>query len=159
MAADLLIGLGITGGLLGVGYVVGSKRERTHLESLDKRENDTSHMLVTDLKSYPLASPSSECKMYVGQVVIATDYFKSMMAGLKTIVGGQVSSYETLVSRARRESLQRLKEQARADGYNAVCNIRYETSNIASSRGNKGMAAVEMLCSGTAYHSARAHRV
>ena len=149
---DALIGLGITGGLVGVGYFVGGKRDKAHFEDLDSREQATAAMTITDLKSFPQAASDTSAKMYVGQVVIASDYFKSMIASLSTIIGGELSTYQTLVSRARREALLRVKEQAQSDGFNAVCNIRFETSNIASSSsGGKGIAAVEMLCTGTAY--------
>lgn len=148
---DAIIGLGITGGLLGLGFVVGGNREKAHFASLDSRELATTSVMVTDLKTFPMACPDTTVQMYVGQVVIATDYFKSMIAGLATIIGGELSTYQTLVTRARREALLRVIEQAQADGFNAVCNIRFETSNIAAAQGNKGAAAVEMLCSGTAY--------
>jgi uncharacterized protein YbjQ (UPF0145 family) len=45
-----------------------------------------------------------------GSVVVSVDYFKRFLAGLRTLVGGRVTSYETLLDRARREAILRCKE-------------------------------------------------
>jgi uncharacterized protein YbjQ (UPF0145 family) len=61
-----------------------------------------------------------------------------------------LKSYETLLDRARRESVLRLKESARESGYRAVINVRLETSRLASGRRDgKGTAGVEILAFGT----------
>ena len=86
-----------------------------------------------------------------GSVVISLDYFKRVIAGLRGLVGGRIKTYEPLLERARREALLRMTESARRDGYDAVFNVRLETSRLANSRrdGN-GTAGVEMLAFGTA---------
>jgi uncharacterized protein YbjQ (UPF0145 family) len=73
------------------------------------------------------------------------------MASLRALVGGRVKSFEPLLDRARREALLRMREQARARGFDAVINTRLETSRLASSRqsGNK-TAGIEILAYGTA---------
>ena len=50
--------------------------------------------------------------MVTGNVVISVDYFKTVVAGLRNLVGGNVNTYETLLDRARREALLRLQQQA-----------------------------------------------
>ena len=47
------------------------------------------------------------------RVVISLDHFKRFLAGLRALVGGRIRSYETLLDRARREALMRMKEAAR----------------------------------------------
>tara|TARA_Y100001934_G_C12303925_1_gene751413 strand:- start:612 stop:893 length:282 start_codon:yes stop_codon:yes gene_type:complete len=87
----------------------------------------------------------------MGSVVISLDYFKRFLAGLRSLVGGRVGSYESLLDRARRESLLRMKEVAIKGGYDAVINVRFETSRLASSGQNgSGTAGVELMAYGTA---------
>jgi len=47
-----------------------------------------------------------------GNVVIAMDYFKKIIANLKSLVGGSLDSYETMLERARREAIVRMLKQA-----------------------------------------------
>jgi uncharacterized protein YbjQ (UPF0145 family) len=62
--------------------------------------------------------------------VVSIDYFKKLMAWFVNIFGGRMKSYESLVDRARREAVLRVKEKAAADGYNCLANLRIETSSI-----------------------------
>lgn len=92
--------------------------------------------------------------MIVCEVVIATDYLKSFLAALKKLIGGEVKSYLSLVERARREAILRVLEEARRQGYNAVCNIRLVASDIGgSAHQRKGAAMVTLIASGTAYQA------
>ena len=52
------------------------------------------------------------------------------MAGIEGIFGGEVTSYSSEVEKARRESLDRLIENARRMGSNAVIGADFETSDI-----------------------------
>jgi uncharacterized protein YbjQ (UPF0145 family) len=65
------------------------------------------------------------------------------------IFGGRVKAYETLLDRARREALLRLKEGAVERGYHAVVNVRLETCRIANSRNSESVAGLEVLAFGT----------
>ncbi|MGH8664838.1 MAG: YbjQ family protein, partial [Burkholderiales bacterium] len=81
-----------------------------------------------------------------GTVVVSADYFKTFVAGLRNLIGGRFRAYETLLERARREAVLRLKEQARAKGARLVVCVRFETTSISS-----GWApAIEVLAYGTA---------
>ena len=75
--------------------------------------------------------------------MIASDYFKTFGAQLKRIFGGRLRTYETLIERARREAIQRMRSQAAAHGADIVMNVRLETSRIIKS-------AVEVIAYGTA---------
>jgi uncharacterized protein YbjQ (UPF0145 family) len=89
--------------------------------------------------------------MVTGSIVISLDYFKRVIATLKGLVGGRIKTYEPLLERARREAILRMTEEAQAQGYDAVFNVRLETSRLANARGDgKGTAGVEMLAFGTA---------
>ena len=86
-----------------------------------------------------------------GSTVVSLDYFKRIIAGLRAIVGGRVKTYEPLLDRARREALLRMAEDAKRRGFDAVINVRLETSRLANStRDGQGIAGIEMLAFGTA---------
>ena len=85
-----------------------------------------------------------------GDAVIATDYFKGFAARLRSIVGGEIRSYVTLMERARREATLRLLQQARDVGATEVWNVRYETSNIRSGARRNPSVSVEVFAFGTA---------
>jgi uncharacterized protein YbjQ (UPF0145 family) len=155
MTIDVIIGLGSTFGLLMLALYTGSRVERRHNQSLAERENTLRHMLVTDLKRFPTngrdVGPDAGGALVMGEVVIATDYLKSFLAGLRNILGGELKSYQSLVLRARRESMLRMLEEADQLGFNAVCNIRYGTADIGGMASGKGGVQIESFISGTAY--------
>ena len=68
---------------------------------------------------------------------------------MRSIVGGRVSSYESLIDRARREAILRMKEQAATLDANYVFNVKMETSSISKGRRNS-IGSVEVLAYGTA---------
>ncbi|MEE8603349.1 YbjQ family protein [Euzebya tangerina] len=129
--------------LVGIGFLVGSWRERRHLAELAQREQAMAHVLVTDLRSLPLGLDASAGTMVMGEVVIASDYFKQFAAQLRNLVGGEVTSFRTVMDRGRREARQRMVEQADRIGARTVINVRFETSTVAA-------LGTEVLCYGTA---------
>jgi uncharacterized protein YbjQ (UPF0145 family) len=88
-------------------------------------------------------------RLVAGSVVISVDYFKRFLAGLRNIFGGRVRSYESLLDRARREAILRMKAEAKALGADMVFNIKMETASISKGRRN-AIGAVEVLAYGTA---------
>lgn len=151
---DVVIGLVVTGFFLCLGLFVGGAIERRHFRNLDEREAGNVGFLITQLKSYPGAvlGPNAPT-MLCGEAVISSDYLKTFLAGVRKIFGGEMKSYQSLLVRARREALQRVVEQARSMGYNAICNVRYDSTDIGgvSKRKNK-VVMVTILASATAYH-------
>ncbi len=151
----LLVQLGVPLCLLLLGFGIGATTERRHLSSLKRREEALADMLVTDLKRFPGgADASAGVLMVSGEAAIATDYFKTFLAGLRKMVGGELRSYQSLMLRARREAVLRMLEEAHGQGYDAVCNVRLNTSNI-SGISRKRPPVVEMLATGTAYRRLR----
>ena len=136
-----------------LGIFVGTYVEKKHLSSLDKREAALQHILVTDINNYEInVDESVQPQMIIGEVVISTDYLKTFLTKLKKILGGELRSFETLVERARREALMRVKEEAHMQGFDAICNLRLETSSLGDPlQGKNAIVAVGMLASATAY--------
>lgn len=139
---------------LAMGLFVGGANERRHLKNLDARESQSAGFLVTQLKSYPygMIGPTPPTVVF-GEVVISSDYLKTFLGGIRKIFGGEMHSYQTLATRARREALLRAVEQAQALGYSAIGNVRYYSSDIAKGkRGRDRAVMVTLMAVGTAYH-------
>ena len=145
-------------GMICLGLLVGGTIERKHFQNLELREQQTQHMMVTQLKTFPGAKPSNLTPtMLVSETVISSDYLKSFLGGLRNIFGGEVRSFQTLLERGRREAILRLKEESMQLGYDAICNIRIETADIGGRSANKKKQIVmaSILATGTAYSTGR----
>ncbi len=137
--------------LVVLGYGAGSWAENKHYRSIRKRERQLLEMpVVTAEGSFPPGRVAAAV-LVSGSAVISIDYFKRLLAVLRNIFGGRVKSYESLVDRARREAILRMKEQARELGAVMVINLRLETSTIGRNANRKNrVGSVEALAYGTA---------
>lgn len=138
---ELLIQLGIFLVLLGIGFTVGRARERRHFAEIIRRERELIHIPTRAEKKSE--TEYSEAQLVSGSVVIATDYFKMTVAALRNIFGGRVTTYETLMDRARREATLRLKEKARDWGAQEIVHLRLVTSRL-------GQGGIEIFAVATA---------
>jgi len=68
---------------------------------------------------------------------------KDLMAGLRNIVGGELTEYTEMLSESREQALQRMIKEAEKLGADAVINVRFMTSSVAQ-------GAAEILVYGTA---------
>lgn len=137
--------------MIGLG-LLGFVRERMHFSNLQRREEETADVLVTQLKSFPNAITGGlPPKMIVVEVVIATDYLKNFIGGIRKIFGGRIGTYSAIMERARREALLRIVEQAREQGYNAVCNVRIQTADVGGSTMAQRAVMGAVIATGTAY--------
>ena len=78
-----------------------------------------------------------------GSTVRARNIGRDIFAGLKNIIGGEISEYTKLMAQAREEALQRLEQDGQRMGADAIVNIRVTTSMIMQ-------GASEILAYGTA---------
>lgn len=149
----LLIQLGIVLALLGLGLFAGTFFERRHFRRLDEREAAHKHVIVTQVRSFPGGvSPELPAKLFLSESVIASDYFKSFLSGIRKFFGGEMRSYLSLLERARREAQMRIVEQAAAEGYDTICNVRFENADIGGALNPKRRAVtVAILATATAY--------
>ncbi|MCC5874960.1 MAG: heavy metal-binding domain-containing protein [Candidatus Sumerlaeia bacterium] len=134
-------------------FFVGTFMEKRHLKSLEEREAKFSNFLVTDVRGYVGgAHPKASGTLVAAEVVVAIDYFKSFVASLYMIVGGEVRVHRSLMERARREAILRIREEASQKGYNAICNLRMETMDLTVLNPKQKTAMVAVTAYGTAYH-------
>lgn len=135
--------------LMVLGYGIGSQVERRHYASIRQREKQTLHVPMMNFGAKQPLPHASDSAMFVGSVVIASDYFKTFTAGLRNLVGGRVTVYETLLDRGRREAMLRMKEQAIAWGATEILNVRLENSTMGGQHNNNGRVSIEIVAYGT----------
>jgi uncharacterized protein YbjQ (UPF0145 family) len=134
--------------LIMIGYIFGTLIEKRHFKSLGEREEAILSLPTIALKK-PLDSENiTAVKLVDGSVVISIDFFKKFVAGLINFFGGNITVYETLIDRARREAILRMKESAK--DASEIINIKIETSSI--TKNTKGVGAIEVLAYGTAVY-------
>ena len=65
-----------------------------------------------------------------GSTVRARNVGQDIFAGLKNIIGGEISEYTKLQAQSREQALQRMQEDAERLGDNAIVNVRLTTSMV-----------------------------
>lgn len=136
--------------LLALGFFFGRIAEKKHYKSIIKREKQLKNILAVNSRIPPVCeTPMSSC-LVAGSVVVSVDYFKRFISGLRALIGGRMVSYESLLDRARREAVLRMKQQAKSINAEMIFNIKFETSSISkNARGRIG--SIEVLAYGTAF--------
>lgn len=136
--------------LLLFAFSTGEMIERRHYKDIRSREQRWKRFPAITFKRIPSGWEVEDSEMVYGNVVISVDHFKRFLAGLRGIFGGRIRSYESLMDRARREALLRLKKDAMDKGFHAIVNVRLETTRMANARRNgEGTAGLEVLAYGT----------
>jgi len=100
-------------------------------------------VLLSNLEIVPGRRIVKHLGLVQGSSVRAKHVGRDIMAGLKNIVGGELKGYTELLQESRQEAMDRMQEQAKAVGANAVLNIRFSTSSVAA-------GAAELFAYGTA---------
>lgn len=65
-----------------------------------------------------------------GSVVQSKNFGKDFMAGMKTLVGGEIESYTDMLNQARQIATKRMVDEAETLGADAVINLRYASSSV-----------------------------
>lgn len=143
--SDLLIFLILTG----IGYTAGTIAEKRHYRSINEREKIFINLPAVTMKDVRIPDDKiKSAELVYGSAVISVDYFKRILAGLRNIFGGTVKSYESLIDRARREALLRMKEMA--PDASMIVNVRIETAPITGRSKRKSIGCLEAIAYGTA---------
>lgn len=100
-------------------------------------------MLLSNLESVPAHTIIRQIDVVYGNTVRSKHVGRDLLAGLKNIVGGELTAYTELLEESRQEAMNRMIEKAQSLGANAVVGIRFSTSNIAQ-------GASELFVYGTA---------
>lgn len=87
-------------------------------------------MIITNTESVPSKEIGEILGIARGSTVRARNVGRDIFAGLKNLVGGEISEYTKLQAEAREQALQRMEQDAHRLGADAVVNVRITTSMI-----------------------------
>jgi len=100
-------------------------------------------VILTNIESIPGRRIVEHFGLVSGSTIRAKHIGRDLMAGLKNIVGGELKGYTQLLNESRKQAIERMTEQTRQLGGNAIINIRFSTSSVAQ-------GAAELYAYGTA---------
>jgi len=100
-------------------------------------------MIVTTTDYIPGYEIEEIIGVVMGNTVRAKHIGKDILAGLKNIIGGEIEEYTEMLKDARVEAMNRMINEAKKIGANAVINVRFATSQTMA-------GAAELLAYGTA---------
>ena len=90
-------------------------------------------MIVTTTENIPGAAVTKTIGQVFGLTVRSRSLGGNIAAALKSLVGGEIRSYVKLNEDARRQAIDRMVENAAAMGANAVCMMRFDSTEMARS--------------------------
>ena len=100
-------------------------------------------MIITNTDFIPGKEIKEILGLVRGNTIQAKHIGKDIVAGLRTVVGGEIKEYTNMLSEAREIALKRMIDKAEKLGADAVINVRFMTSAVMAS-------AAEILAYGTA---------
>jgi len=100
-------------------------------------------MIITTTDNIPGKEVVKVLGVAKGNTIRAKHIGKDILAGLRTIVGGEIKEYVEAINEAREQAIGRMKDDAKEMGADAIVNVRFATSQIMT-------GAAELLVYGTA---------
>ncbi len=113
--------------LFTVGWTFGRHAERKHLNELEVQEKRLAYIRIDNNR---FQTSENFGQMVSSNVVISHDYFKYVIANIQNFFGGRLTSYESIVDRARREAVVRLKLEAEKMGATHIMGQRLCTTEL-----------------------------
>ena len=105
-------------------------------------------MIIATTESVAGYNISDHLGTVIGNTNRARHLGKDIMAGFKTIIGGEIKEYTGMLAESREQALIRMEDKAKELGADAVVGVRFQTSMILS-------GTAELLVYGTAVKLAR----
>src|SRR5699024_6116737 len=109
---------------------------------LNFKEKEKNNMLLVNI-DYITGKELEVLGLVKGTVVQSKNFGKDFMAGMKTLVGGEITGYTEMLNEARQIAMKRMVDEAEGLGADAVVNIRYGSSAVMQ-------GAAEVIAYGTA---------
>ena len=115
----------------------------TPVPARSARHADGKEIIITNVETVPGKTIVEHFGLVSGSTIRAKHFGRDIMASLKNLVGGELKGYTQLLNESRKQAMDRMIEQARHLGANAIVNIRFSTSSVAQ-------GAAELYAYGTA---------
>lgn len=85
-------------------------------------------MIVTTIEN--IGKPFEPLGLVRGSMIQSKHFGKDMMAGFKTLVGGELKGYNEMLEESRETAVQRMIKQAQVLGADAVIGVRFGSSSV-----------------------------
>ena len=102
-------------------------------------------MKMSTTDTLPGSKITSVIGIVSGSIVQSKHIGRDFMAGLKTLIGGEIAGYTEMINEARDQAIKRMKDDAKRKGADAIVSVRFTTSAVAPS-------VSEILVYGTGVH-------
>ena len=100
-------------------------------------------MIIVTTDYIPGKKVTQALGLVKGNTIRARHVGKDILAALKNLIGGEIEEYTKMIAESREQSIDRMKEEAKQLGADAVINVRFMTASMMKS-------AAELLAYGTA---------
>ena len=87
-------------------------------------------MIITTAEKIEGKNITRTIGLVKGSTIRARHVGRDIMAGLRSLVGGEILDYTKMMAESREQALQRLQEDAEAQGANAIVGLRFSTSMV-----------------------------
>ncbi|MCI5056338.1 MAG: YbjQ family protein [Flavobacteriales bacterium] len=87
-------------------------------------------MIITTTDNIPQKSVTQILGVARGSTVRARNFGRDIFAALKNLIGGEIEEYTKLQAQSREQALQRMKDDAKRLGADAIINVRLTTSMV-----------------------------
>ncbi len=94
-------------------------------------------------------SDITECGVVWAGVVFGPSHWHLLIGKINNLIGGSIDIFQKVVAAGRAEAMQRLRENAIANGFDDVINVRIDTSDMAPQGAQASVKAVEIFAYGT----------
>jgi uncharacterized protein YbjQ (UPF0145 family) len=105
--------------------------------------SQVNELLLTNVENVPGKTITEHYGLVTGSTVRSKNVGRDIAASFKNLVGGELKGYTDLLNDARLQATQRMVDQAKALGANAIVNVRFSTSAVSQ-------GAAELYVYGTA---------
>lgn len=136
--------------LLILTFGTGSIIEKKHFKKIKIREKKLMRSPIVNfgVKKWSSQKKVLKTEMVYGEAVISADYFKGFVANIKNFFGGRMTSFESVMDRARREAILRMRESA--IGSHIIVNARVETAMVNDPNNAQSVPQCAVIAYGTA---------
>ena len=136
--------------LLLLTYGTGSYLEKRHFKNIQQREIALIRKPIISFgaKKWTTNKKIKKIELVAGEVVISGDYFKNFVASLKNFFGGRLTPFESIMDRARREAILRMREKAKYA--NIIVNVRIESVMLSDLYNPQSIPQCAIIAYGTA---------
>lgn len=131
-------------------YCIGRHIEKKHFKKIQQREIALIKKPIVNYgaKKWRPKHPIRKMEMVSGEVVISGDYFKNFVAGIKNFFGGRLTPFESIMDRARREAVLRMREKAKSA--HIIVNTRIEAIMVNDTFNPNSIPQCAVIAYGTA---------